>query len=67
MEIKANFVDMERHKVYPVKVVIDNQKMMSITKIDAHCSTYILPGCIDAHIQIESSMLPRMEGVELKY
>ncbi len=37
MEIKANFVDIERHKIYPVKVVIDNQKIMSITKINEHC------------------------------
>lgn len=65
MEIKANFVDIERHEIYPAKVVIDNQKIISITKIDEHCSTYILPGFIDAHIHIESSMLPPSEFARL--
>jgi adenine deaminase len=44
MEIKANFIDIERYKIYPVKVVIDNQKIMSITKMNEHCSTYSCTG-----------------------
>jgi adenine deaminase len=65
MEIKANFVDIERRKIYPVKVVITNQKINSVIKIDEICSTYILPGFIDAHIHIESSMLPPSEFARL--
>lgn len=65
MEIKANFVDIDRCEIYPVKVVIDNQKITSVTKINERCSTYILPGFIDAHIHIESSMLPPSEFARL--
>ncbi|MEA1953580.1 MAG: adenine deaminase [Campylobacterota bacterium] len=65
MEIKANFVDIERCEIYPVKVVTYNQKIISVTKIDEVCSTYILPGFIDAHIHIESSMLPPSEFARL--
>jgi len=65
MEIKANFVDIDRREIYPVKVVISNQKIISVTKIDELCSTYILPGFIDAHIHIESSMLPPSEFARL--
>ncbi len=65
MEIKANFVDIDRREIYPVKVVTNNQKITSVTKIDEICSTYILPGFIDAHIHIESSMLPPSEFARL--
>ncbi len=65
MEIKANFVDIDQREIYPVKVVTNNQKITSVTKIDEHCSTYILPGFIDAHIHIESSMLPPSEFARL--
>jgi len=58
MEIKANFIDIERYKIYPVKVVIDNQKIMSITKMNEHCSTYSCTGASMPHIHKESSMLP---------
>ncbi len=65
MEIKANLVDINRRVIYPVKVVTNNRKIVSITKIEEICSTYILPGFIDAHIHIESSMLPPTEFARL--
>jgi len=65
MEIKANLIDIGRREIYPVKIVTSDQKISSITKINEHCSTYILPGFIDAHIHIESSMLPPSEFARL--
>jgi len=65
MEIKANFVDINRREIYPVEIVVNNQKITSVTKINERCSTYILPGFIDAHIHIESSMLPPSEFARL--
>ena len=65
MEMKANLVDIERREIYPAKVRVDNQKITSVTRIDENCSTYILPGFIDAHIHIESSMLPPGEFARL--
>jgi len=65
MEIRANVVDIAQREIYPARVVIDNQKISSVTKIDGPCSSYILPGFIDAHIHIESSMLPPSEFARL--
>lgn len=65
MEIKANYIDLKQCEIYPAKVIISNQKIISIEKIDEDCSTYILPGFIDAHIHIESSMLPPSEFARL--
>ncbi len=56
-KIKANLIDIRNRTIFPVLVEIKNQKVHSITKIDEQLSTYILPGFIDAHIHIESSML----------
>ena len=55
--MKANLVDIEKREIYPAKIEIQNQKIKSITKIDEKLDTYILPGFIDSHIHIESSML----------
>ncbi len=65
MKIKANLIDIERQEIYPVKIVTNGKKISSVTKIDEQCPTYILPGFIDAHIHIESSMLPPGEFARL--
>ncbi len=61
MEIKANLVDVYNKEIYPVILKTKGELIESITKIDEVCDTYILPGFIDAHIHIESSMLPPHE------
>jgi adenine deaminase len=65
MEMKTNLVDIERREIYPVKVRVNNQQITSVTRVNESCSTYILPGFIDAHIHIESSMLPPSEFARL--
>jgi len=55
--IESNLVDIHTHSIYPVSLSINNGVITSITKIDKKCTTYILPGFVDAHIHIESSML----------
>ena len=65
MKMKTNLVDIERREIYPVKVRVNNQQITSVTRVDESYSTYILPGFIDAHIHIESSMLPPSEFARL--
>jgi len=55
--LKANLIDIIAKEIYPAKVTVENSKIASIKKINETCSTYILPGFIDAHVHVESSML----------
>lgn len=57
MVIKANLVDIINKKITPSKVEIVGQKIVAIHPIDEVLAHFILPGFIDAHIHIESSML----------
>lgn len=56
-EIKGQLVNLRTNSIYPVSIEIVNDKIGSITKIDNAPAIYILPGFVDAHIHIESSML----------
>ena len=55
--VKANLIDIISKETYPAEVVISNKKIASIKRIEENVDTYILPGFIDAHVHIESSML----------
>jgi len=55
--VKANLIDIISKETYPAEVVISNKKITSIKRIEETLETYILPGFIDAHVHIESSML----------
>ena len=57
MIFKANLVDISNSEIYPARIETSGKKIISITKIDEKLSGYILPGFIDSHIHIESSML----------
>lgn len=57
MKVQGNFVDIINEKTYPAEVVVNDGKIESITKIKGEFDTYILPGFVDAHVHIESSML----------
>lgn len=57
MKIRANLVDIHQRKIYPAEVMIESGKIISINQIDETFDQYILPGFIDAHVHIESSLL----------
>jgi adenine deaminase len=57
MVITANYVDIFNKTVYPAEITIKNGKIQSVKKAEK-AENYILPGFIDAHIHVESSMLP---------
>ncbi|AKF25252.1 adenine deaminase [Sulfurovum lithotrophicum] len=65
MEIKSNYVDIFKREIFPAKVRVEKGKIASVERIDTPCDTYILPGFVDAHIHIESSMLPPSEFARL--
>lgn len=56
-KISGNIVDVVNQKIVKGILSIENGKVKSIEKSDIVNDQYILPGLIDAHIHIESSML----------
>ncbi|MBX3241684.1 MAG: adenine deaminase [Chitinophagaceae bacterium] len=59
-EIAGKLVDIISQKIYPARVTVKNGLIHAVTlsEPDAHEELpYILPGFIDAHVHIESSML----------
>jgi len=65
MNITANFIDLHQKKIYPATITVKNGKIVSITETEAPQTNYILPGFVDAHIHIESSMLVPTEFAKL--
>ncbi len=55
--IKSNLIDLVTKTIYAAEVTVTDNKISSIKKINETLNTYILPGFIDAHVHIESSML----------
>ena len=64
--INGNLVDVHQKKIYPAEIKVENGKIVSITpNPKLRASNYILPGFIDAHVHIESSMLVPSEFAKL--
>ena len=66
--IVGRLVDVHQQTIYPAEIVVQEGKITSITKIpDSRLPTpdYILPGFIDSHVHIESSMLVPSEFARL--
>lgn len=56
-KVSANVVDILGCHTYPAEVVVENGVIAAINKTSGSHTTFLLPGFIDAHVHIESSML----------
>ena len=65
MTIKSNLIDIVARKTFAAEIVIENNHIKTITQINEILETYVLPGFIDAHVHIESSMLAPTEFARL--
>ncbi len=64
-EIRGNVVDVVAGTIHPGTVVVKEGRILEIRREPVETDRYILPGLIDAHIHIESSMLIPSEFARL--
>ncbi|GEP49741.1 adenine deaminase [Flavobacterium noncentrifugens] len=65
MQISGQVVDITKKRIYSGEITVENGKIISITEKEHSVKNYILPGFIDAHIHIESSMLVPSEFAKI--
>lgn len=63
--ISGNIVDLFRSEIYPGTIVVQNNRITDIRRDQRRYDTYIVPGLVDAHVHIESSMLVPSEFARL--
>ncbi|MES2849456.1 MAG: adenine deaminase [Bacteroidota bacterium] len=64
-KITGKIVDIPNKKIFDGEVAFDNGKIISISPLSSSASGYILPGFIDSHVHVESSMLVPSEFAKL--
>jgi adenine deaminase len=57
MKISGKLFDIHLRDIYPAEIIFSNGHIESINRVDKCPDVFILPGLIDAHIHIESSMV----------
>ncbi|MCF1422833.1 adenine deaminase [Mangrovimonas futianensis] len=57
MTVRGNIVDILNRKIFKGEITVEQGKIEAVEEKDHDIETYILPGFVDAHIHIESSML----------
>lgn len=65
MKLKGNIVDISNRRIFKGEITVENGKIKSIEEKDCEENHYILPGFVDAHIHIESSMLVPSEFAKI--
>ncbi len=65
MIVQGNIVDIENRRIYKGEVEVRNGKILALREVNHSVENYILPGFVDAHIHIESSMLVPSEFAKI--
>lgn len=64
-KVSGNIVDVVTGRVFPGTIEISKGKISSVTEDNKKYTQYIIPGLVDAHVHIESSMLVPSEFARL--
>ena len=65
MVVQGNIVDILNKEIFKGEIQFENGKIITIRKSNHTLENYILPGFVDAHIHIESSMLVPSEFAKI--
>lgn len=63
--IEGNIIDVINQNIYQGIITIENGIIVNITKQAVESNSFILPGFVDAHVHVESSMLVPSEFARL--
>ena len=66
-QIKGRLVDIDRREIYGAVLTVSEGKIQAIERDPARDKRgpYLLPGFVDAHVHVESSMLPPAEFAKM--
>ncbi len=65
MIVQGNIVDIQEKTIFKGEIIVEHGRITAIRRVDHSVEDYILPGFIDAHIHIESSMLVPSEFAKI--
>lgn len=65
MVVQGNIVDIQNKRIFKGEITVENGKISSVKESNHAVKNYIIPGFVDAHIHIESSMLIPSEFAKL--
>ncbi len=65
MKLQGQIVDIQNKRIFKGEISVENGKIISIQEKEHHINHFILPGFVDAHIHIESSMLVPSEFAKI--
>ena len=61
MKIQGNIIDINNKRIYKGTIVTKNNSIIDIIEEDNNSNEYILPGFVNSHVHIESSMVTPLE------
>lgn len=65
MKISGQIIDVRKRRIFKGELTIENGMIIDITEKENVADQYLMPGFIDAHVHIESSMLVPTEFARL--
>jgi adenine deaminase len=65
MIVQGKIVDIQHQRIFKGEVTVENGKIVTVKEADHAVESYVLPGFVDAHIHIESSMLVPSEFAKI--
>ena len=65
MKLQGQIVDIQNRRIFKGEISVENGKIVSVNEKNHDVNYYIMPGFVDSHIHIESSMLVPSEFAKL--
>lgn len=63
--LTGNYVDIPARRIFPAEVEVEHGSIVAIREVSGPVDGFLLPGFVDAHVHVESSMLIPSEFARL--